>query len=87
MLVLSRKQDETIVIGDGSIQVVVVEVRGNRVRLGIDAHGSIPVYRGEVWAQIQQDVAADLDDIENDDPECDDELVEHARESIDQTNL
>jgi carbon storage regulator len=73
MLVLSRKKNETIVVGDGSIQIVVVEICGNRVRLGIEATESIPIYRGEIWHEIQRE--ADGSD--------DDDLVEQVRESID----
>jgi carbon storage regulator len=47
MLVLSRKRDERIVIGD-NIVITVVEVRGDKVRLGIDAPTEVPVHRQEV---------------------------------------
>jgi len=47
MLVLSRKRDERIVIGD-NIVITVVEVRGDKVRLGIDAPSEVPVHRQEV---------------------------------------
>ena len=47
MLVLSRKRDERIVIGD-NIVITVVEVRGDKVRLGIDAPAEVPVHRQEV---------------------------------------
>ncbi len=47
MLVLSRRKDESIVI-DGRISIKVVEVRGNTVRLGIEAPKEIPVYRREL---------------------------------------
>lgn len=54
MLVLSRKIDESIIIGEGENKVVitVVEVRGNKVRLGIDAARTIPVHREEVYDAI-----------------------------------
>lgn len=51
MLVLSRKKNERIVIGE-SIVITVIEVRGDRVRLGIDAPRSVPVHRGEVKEAI-----------------------------------
>jgi carbon storage regulator len=54
MLVLSRKKDESIVIGE-NIRIVVVEVRGDKVRLGIEAPGDIPVHRQEVYDAIQKD--------------------------------
>lgn len=44
MLVLSRKKDESIVIGD-NIVVTVIEIRGNKVRLGIEAPEEVPIHR------------------------------------------
>lgn len=55
MLVLSRKRNESIVINDGEVVVTVLEVRGDKVRLGIQAGIDIPVHRSEVWATIQQE--------------------------------
>jgi carbon storage regulator len=67
VLVLSRKRNEKIVIGDG-ITVTVLEVRGDQVQLGIDAPREIPVHRYEVFEQIKRatDEAArsDLDSLE-----------------------
>ena len=54
MLVLSRKKNESIVIND-NIVITVVEVRGDKVRLGIEAPREIPVHRSEVYAAIQKD--------------------------------
>jgi carbon storage regulator len=51
MLVLTRKQGQSIVIGD-SIEIFVVEVRGDQIRLGIQAPRSVPVLRREVLDQI-----------------------------------
>jgi carbon storage regulator len=51
MLVLTRKKNESIVIND-VIKVTVVEVRGDKVRLGIEAPRSIEVHREEVYEQI-----------------------------------
>jgi carbon storage regulator len=51
MLVLSRKKNESIVI-DNSITVTVVEIRGDKVRLGIVAPKDIPVHRQEVYEAI-----------------------------------
>ncbi len=54
MLVLSRQRDETIMIGD-NIQITVVDIRGDKVRLGITAPKSIPVHRKEVYDAIQRE--------------------------------
>lgn len=52
MLALSRKKDEAIVIND-DIEVTVIEIKGDQVKLGISAPRSIPIYRKEVYLQIQ----------------------------------
>ena len=54
MLVLSRQKDESIVIGD-DIEITIVDVRGDKVRLGINAPKSIPVHRREVYEAIQRE--------------------------------
>lgn len=56
MLVLSRKKGESIVIND-NIDVTVVEIRGDKVRLGVTAPGDIPVHRQEVWVAIRREEA------------------------------
>jgi carbon storage regulator len=53
MLVLTRSKGESIRIGD--IQVTVAEIRGDRVRLAIEAPLDVPVHREEVWAAIQKE--------------------------------
>ena len=53
MLVLTRKLHQSIVIGDG-IEVVVLEVRGEQVRIGIKAPKDVAVHRKEVFDQIQE---------------------------------
>ncbi len=53
MLVLSRRQDERIIIDD-NIVITIVEIRGDTVRLGIDAPRDIPVHREEVYHAIQR---------------------------------
>jgi carbon storage regulator len=53
MLVLSRKKDESIMIND-HIRVTVVEIRGDKVRLGIDAPKDVTVHRREVYEAIQK---------------------------------
>lgn len=54
MLVLSRQRDESIVIGE-NIVVTIVDIRGDKVRLGIDAPTEIPVHRREVFEAIQRE--------------------------------
>ena len=51
MLVLSRKKDESIVINN-DIRIVVVEIRGDKVRLGVEAPKEVPVHRSEVYEAI-----------------------------------
>lgn len=53
MLVLSRQRDESIFIGD-NIVITVVDIRGDKVRLGIAAPTDIPVHRQEVYEAIQR---------------------------------
>lgn len=53
MLVLSRKKNESIVIND-DITIVVVEIRGDKVRLGVEAPKEVPVHRREVFDAIQR---------------------------------
>lgn len=54
MLVLSRKRDEKVVIGEGhdAIVITVADIRGDKVRIGIDAPRSVPVHRQEVYIEI-----------------------------------
>ncbi len=73
MLVLTRKANQSIMIGDG-IQVSVLAVMGEKVRIGIDAPRSVPVFRKEVWVEIQRDRA------ESDDQGSDE--VEQALEDL-----
>lgn len=57
MLVLSRQRDESIMIGD-NIKVTVVDIRGDKIRLGIEAPNHIAVHRQEVYEAIQRDKLA-----------------------------
>jgi carbon storage regulator len=53
MLVLSRKKNESIVINN-DITIVVVEIRGDKVRLGVEAPKEVPVHRREVYDAIKR---------------------------------
>lgn len=54
MLVLSRKRDESIII-DGGIVITIVDIRGDKVRLGIEAPTSVPVHRKEVYDALKRE--------------------------------
>jgi carbon storage regulator len=56
MLVLSRQRDESIIIGD-NIVITIVDIRGDKVRLGIEAPKEVPVHRQEVYEAIQRERA------------------------------
>jgi carbon storage regulator len=60
MLVLSRKKNESIVINN-DITIVVVEIRGDKVRLGVEAPKEIPVHRREVYDAIRRNEMTTLD--------------------------
>jgi carbon storage regulator len=60
MLVLSRKKNESIVINN-DITIVVVEIRGDKVRLGVEAPKEVPVHRREVYDAIKRNAAVNGD--------------------------
>ena len=72
MLVLTRKSNQSIMIGD-DIEVSVLAIMGEKVRIGIEAPRSVPVFRKEVYVEIQQN---------QDPPEDDREEVDKALESL-----
>ncbi|QDT27989.1 carbon storage regulator CsrA [Gimesia panareensis] len=61
MLVLSRKKDEKIMIGD-SITLMVIEIKNDKVRLGIEAPKDVTVHREEVYAAIKEQSSHDNTD-------------------------
>ncbi len=64
MLILSRKKDESIIIGD-NISISVVDIKGDQVKLGINAPNDVKVFRQEVYEAIQEEnkAAAAISDI------------------------
>ena len=60
MLALSRKKNEAIIVNN-NIEITVLEIRGDQVKLGIAAPKEIPIYRKEVYVQIQQENQAATD--------------------------
>jgi carbon storage regulator len=57
VLVLTRKSNQSIMIGD-DIEISVLAIMGEKVRIGVDAPRAVPVFRKEVYEEIQQDRAA-----------------------------
>ena len=55
MLVLSRQKDESIMIGD-EIEIMIVDIRGDKVRLGFNAPRNVKVHRKEIWLAIQRGI-------------------------------
>lgn len=58
ILVLARKKNEEIVIGD-NITIMVVEIRGDKIRLGFSAPPEVPIHRKEIYDQIKQQEAGE----------------------------
>ena len=54
MLMITRRAGERIVLGD-DVVLTVMEIRGQTVRIGIDAPRSLPVYREEIWAEVKRE--------------------------------
>ncbi|MFN2616854.1 MAG: carbon storage regulator CsrA [Thermoleophilaceae bacterium] len=65
MLVLTRKSNQSIMIGD-EVEVSVLAIMGEKVRIGIEAPRSVPVFRKEVYVEIQRDREAKEEDGEVD---------------------
>ena len=65
MLALTRKKGESLVLNN-DIEVTVLEIRGDQVKLGVKAPRQVPVYRKEVYLQIQKDneAAASVENLE-----------------------
>jgi carbon storage regulator len=74
MLVLTRKSNQSIMIGD-EVEVSVLAIMGEKVRIGIDAPRKVPVFRKEVYLEIQQERSSDEREGER-------EHVDHALERL-----
>lgn len=53
MLALARKVNESIIVND-NIEITVLEVKGDQIKIGIDAPKSVPIYRKEIYSQIRE---------------------------------
>ncbi len=62
MLALSRKKNEAIIVNN-NIEITVLEIRGDQVKIGIAAPKEVPIYRKEVYLQIQQENKAATEDV------------------------
>lgn len=60
MLILTRRTDETVMIGD-DVTLTVLGVKGNQVRFGINAPKSVPVHRSEIYERIKRELQGDID--------------------------
>jgi carbon storage regulator len=54
LLILTRKVGESITIGDGSVTVSVMDIKGRQVRLGIEAPADMPIHRMEIFLKIKE---------------------------------
>ena len=54
MLILTRKINQSIIIAD-NIEVMIIEIKGDQIKLGIKAPSKIPVFRGEIYQEIQKE--------------------------------
>lgn len=52
MLVLSRRKNESVILGDGTIKFMILEIKGDKVRIGIDAPKDVTVHREEIYKEI-----------------------------------
>lgn len=66
LLALSRKKGESIIINN-NIELTILEIKGDQIKIGINAPKSIPIYRKEIYGQIKQEnqVSAGMDDLNN----------------------
>ncbi len=80
MLVLSRQRDESIMIGD-DVEIIIVDVRGDKVRLGITAPKNIPVHRREIYDAIQREKKENKESKESQDKKSEAEPPKESEKS------
>ena len=80
MLVLSRQRDESIMIGD-DVEIIIVDVRGDKVRLGITAPKNIPVHRREIYDAIKKEQGESQESVEQKDSDAKTEQAEKPEQS------
>lgn len=69
MLILTRRTGETVMIGN-EVTLTVLGVKGNQVRIGINAPKSVPVHREEIYERIKRELAGDVNGNVSDEPEA-----------------
>lgn len=85
MLVLSRTKDQSIIIGD-NIKITIVDVRGDKVRLGITAPKDVSVHREEIWLAIQKEKQAKQQQQQTQGPPAQDTTPKPPEQQTDQKN-
>ncbi|MCI8380007.1 MAG: carbon storage regulator CsrA [Lachnospiraceae bacterium] len=63
MLALARKVNQSIVIGN-DIEVTLLEIKGDQIKIGINAPKSVPIYRKEIFAQIQEENKSAMQEVD-----------------------
>lgn len=61
MLILTRRNSESLIIGDGEITVTVLGVKGGQVRIGISAPKDVPVHREEIFERIKREAESEAE--------------------------
>ncbi|MFT6046998.1 MAG: carbon storage regulator [Arenicella sp.] len=82
MLILTRRINETLNIGD-DVQVTVLGIKGNQVRIGINAPRDVPVHREEIYQRIKREERMNAGEVEDGDIATDDYSSDHDHRSAD----
>ncbi|OGT05849.1 MAG: carbon storage regulator [Gammaproteobacteria bacterium GWF2_41_13] len=67
MLILSRRLGESLIIGDKEVTVTILSIKGNNVRIGIEAPKEVSVHREEIYKKIQEALEANDEEIQKND--------------------